>query len=211
MIPEAAITHWRRIVPWSQDSQIEQDLILSRALIELYQDPLVGGRLRLRGGPDSITLKYRVQSEIPPVAPLRLKLEINTREHVCLLGAAQHDFQVKSPWYAGSSVIETFRLEELLATKLRALYQRRKGRDLFDLFLGLQAPGIDAALVADTFLQYMRFSGSPVSQRLFEDNLAEKFKHPGFHGDLAPLLAAGEVYDPENARKLVVDQLISRL
>jgi predicted nucleotidyltransferase component of viral defense system len=262
MIPETAITHWRRIVPWSQDSQVEQDLILSRALVELYREQFVADGLRLRGGtalhklffdaprrysedidlvqvtpgpagplidairtrldpilgaprretsPDNITLKYRVQSEIPPIVPLRLKLEINTREHVCLLGAARRDFGVRSPWYAGSAVIETFRLEELLATKLRALYQRRKGRDLYDLFVGLQVPGINAALVMEAFLQYMRLGGSPVSRRVFEDNLADKANHRGFHGDLAPLLAAGEVYSPENARELVVGLLISKL
>ncbi|MGH2469017.1 MAG: nucleotidyl transferase AbiEii/AbiGii toxin family protein [Chloroflexota bacterium] len=43
---------------------------------------------------------------------------------------------MKSPWFTGSADVPTFALEELLGTKLRALYQRRKGRDLFDLVLG---------------------------------------------------------------------------
>ncbi len=28
MIPQAAITHWRNVVPWPQDAQVEQDLII---------------------------------------------------------------------------------------------------------------------------------------------------------------------------------------
>ncbi len=45
--------------------------------------------------------------------------------------------------------VTTFQQEELLATKVRALYQRRKGRDLFDLWLGLTAGKADAAKVED--------------------------------------------------------------
>lgn len=50
MIPEAAITHWRNVVPWSQDAQVEQDLILSRALVEIYGDPALASAFLLRGG-----------------------------------------------------------------------------------------------------------------------------------------------------------------
>ena len=39
MIPEAAITHWRNVAPWPQDAQVEQDLILSRALVEIFREP----------------------------------------------------------------------------------------------------------------------------------------------------------------------------
>jgi Nucleotidyl transferase AbiEii toxin, Type IV TA system len=36
-------------------------------------------------------------------------------------------------WFAGSAKIATFSRDEILATKLRALPQRDKGRDLIDL------------------------------------------------------------------------------
>ena len=39
-----------------------------------------------------------------------------------------------SPWFTGATDIITYELDELMATKLRALYQRRKGRDLFDIW-----------------------------------------------------------------------------
>lgn len=39
-----------------------------------------------------------------------------------------------SPWFTGATDIITYELDDLMATKLRALYQRRKGRDLFDIW-----------------------------------------------------------------------------
>lgn len=42
-------------------------------------------------------------------------------------------FGVENPWFTGEAAIPTFSREEMLATKLRALLQRNKGRDLFDL------------------------------------------------------------------------------
>lgn len=83
------------------------------------------------------TLKYRFESEFPPVQYLRLKIETNFREHFTVLGYQQFPFEVKSSWFTGSCNITTYRLEELLGTKLRALYQRRKGRDLYDLYNAL--------------------------------------------------------------------------
>ena len=41
MIPRAAITAWRRTAPWADDAQVEQDLVLSRALVELFRRPAV--------------------------------------------------------------------------------------------------------------------------------------------------------------------------
>jgi predicted nucleotidyltransferase component of viral defense system len=37
-------------------------------------------------------------------------------------------------WFSGTGAIQTYKLEELLGTKLRALYQRKKGKDLYDLY-----------------------------------------------------------------------------
>ena len=50
MIPRAYITAWRGTVPWTTDAQVEQDLIISRALVELYHDGLLARELAFRGG-----------------------------------------------------------------------------------------------------------------------------------------------------------------
>ena len=48
MIPRDYITEWRGRAPWSEDFQVEQDLIISRALVELVPDPVLAGALTSR-------------------------------------------------------------------------------------------------------------------------------------------------------------------
>lgn len=50
MIPEIAITQWRNIVPWTDAKQVEQDLIICRALIAIFSDDYLAERLAFRGG-----------------------------------------------------------------------------------------------------------------------------------------------------------------
>ena len=50
MIPRDYITQWRERAPWSEDFQVEQDLIISRALVEIFSDPALAGALAFRGG-----------------------------------------------------------------------------------------------------------------------------------------------------------------
>ncbi len=77
-----------------------------------------------------MTLYYRFQSEDLPPEKRRLKVEINTREHFSVFPLEIKVFSIDSAWFQGRSEIPTYKLEELLGTKLRALYQRKKGRDL---------------------------------------------------------------------------------
>ena len=66
----------------------------------------------------------------------KLKIEINTMEHFQVLPLRLENFSVSSEWFSGSASIATYEIDELMATKLRALYQRRKGRDLIYLMCG---------------------------------------------------------------------------
>ncbi|MCX6575090.1 MAG: hypothetical protein NTV82_01720 [Candidatus Aminicenantes bacterium] len=50
MIPRADIIQWREFAPWVSDAQVEQDLIISRLLVEFYQNPLVHEKLLFRRG-----------------------------------------------------------------------------------------------------------------------------------------------------------------
>lgn len=165
MIPEAFITHWRNVAPWPQDSQVEQDLILSRALVEIFHHPSISSTICLRGGTalhklyiplrlrysedidlvqtvagpigpllnatrslldpllgkptwgrkaDSVTVQYRMVSEISPVKPIRLKIEINTREHFHVFPLKNVSLSIDSPWFKGRADIRTYCIEELL-------------------------------------------------------------------------------------------------
>src|ERR1700710_2127049 len=50
MIPRDFITSWRAEGPWGQDIQVEQDLIICRALVELFSNPVLAQSLAFRGG-----------------------------------------------------------------------------------------------------------------------------------------------------------------
>ncbi len=50
MIPRDYIIEWRVEAPWVQDSQVEQDLVISRALVEIFSHPLLSRSLAFRGG-----------------------------------------------------------------------------------------------------------------------------------------------------------------
>ena len=95
-------------------------------------DPWLGAP-RWKQTKGRVTFVYRFHSEDAPPLLLRLKVEINTREHFAIHGFIRQSFEVNSRWFRGDCEINTYSLDELLATKLRALYQRSKGRDLFDL------------------------------------------------------------------------------
>lgn len=49
MIPRDYVTEWRAIAPWVQDSQVAQDLVVSRALVEIYSNPVIASALVFRG------------------------------------------------------------------------------------------------------------------------------------------------------------------
>jgi predicted nucleotidyltransferase component of viral defense system len=262
VIPQASITAWRSIAPWADDAQVEQDLILSRAVVDLFAEPSISDKIALRGGTalnklfirppsrysedidlvqttagaigpllDSIrarldswlgrpkrsstvggvALVYRFESEIAPVRSLRLKIEINTREHFSVLGFRAHTVAVTNPWYTQTADVATYELDELLGTKLRALYQRRKGRDLFDLWLCLDRGLLNADRVVACFAEYMEREQHAVSRAEFERNLHDKLTDTTFLGDVSPLLAANVSYDARAAMALVQEELISRL
>ena len=262
MIPQAHITAWRATAPWGDDAQVEQDLVLSRAVVEISADPELTGLFALRGGTAlnklfvqppsrysddidlvqakagaignalnairrrldpwlgrprrssseaSVTLTYRFESEVPPIRPLRLKIEINTREHFAVLAYHPLPLVVANPWFNGEAEVTTYMLDELMGTKLRALYQRRKGRDLFDLWLCLSRGLLDPEQVVACFAAYMKREGRTISRAEFERNLFEKESNPAFLGDIRPLLGAGVSYDAKEAVTLVRENLISRL
>lgn len=50
MIPIAQIIEWQNVAPWADNMQVEQDLILSRIIIEIFSDPLLNKELAFRGG-----------------------------------------------------------------------------------------------------------------------------------------------------------------
>lgn len=156
-------------------------------------------------------LLYRFESTSLPVRSMRLKVEVNTREHFTVRGLRKQEFVVRSPWHEARAHVTTYDLEELLGTKLRALYQRKKGRDLHDLWLALSARRLDLEGVVECFQRYMEHSGLAVTRAMFEADLAEKLSSAVFRADVIPLLREGAAYDVDAAGRSVREQLISLL
>lgn len=50
MIPQAYIQAWREHAPWPNPAQVEQDLIICRALCDLFNAPALAGKIAFRGG-----------------------------------------------------------------------------------------------------------------------------------------------------------------
>lgn len=50
MIAQSYITEWSEVAPWSVNVQVEQDLIICRALCSIYEDEFLASHLAFRGG-----------------------------------------------------------------------------------------------------------------------------------------------------------------
>ena len=258
MIPRDFITEWSRYAPWSQMHQIEQDLVVCRALVEIFSQPVLADKLAFRGGTalfklylsparysedidlvqikpgpigelldvlrktlnpwlgtpkwkqteGRVTLRYHFMSENG--LSLHLKIEINTREHFTVCGLQKTPFQVNSRWFSGSAGISTYTLNELLGTKMRALYQRKKGRDLFDLWYAFLVSGLnpEPQQVISIFLQYMKYGGHQISRAMFEKNFLEKKDDTQFRKDIEPLLVADNTWNFDRAYAYILEDLI---
>jgi predicted nucleotidyltransferase component of viral defense system len=158
-----------------------------------------------------VTFVYRFASEDAPPINMKLKVEINVREHFAVHGFRHLPFRVSSRWFEGACEIPTYELDELLGTKLRALYQRKKGRDLFDLAVALEHEGVNPGRIVETFAAYMDHGGHAITRALFEQNMHPKLTDPQFTADIGPLLATGYSWDLRAASDAVGAALIRRL
>ncbi len=265
MISRAYITEWTQYAPWKSNEQVEQDLVICRALVEIFSDEFLSKELAFRGGTAlhklylqpqprysedidlvqvnegpigpildrirtlldpifeskakykktliSNKLTYRFQSEFPPVQNMRLKIEINCREHFTELGFVKVPFKVNSRWFTGSCKINTYQLEELMGTKLRALYQRSKGRDLYDQYKALtKITGLDIHKVIQCYQGYMHHSeGELPARELYIKNIEEKMNDSEFLGDTTALIRPDEKWDAREAYQLIKTALLEKL
>lgn len=254
MMQRNQIVQWGIDHPWQNSNQVEQDLLLSMAMIEIANDPLLSQELALRGGTAFHKLflsePYRYSEDldfvrvtsggIGPVmkrltalgrdlgfevrtsmglfpkvywrfefedtTPGKIKLEINTFERSPVLGWSARAHRIENPFYSGTADIRTFLPEELVATKLRALYQRKKGRDLYDLWLALTVLDLDLASVAEAFSAY-RPDGVSGPQMI--RNLESKMDDKSFTTDVLVMMRTGApTYDPRAAADAVVSKLL---
>jgi predicted nucleotidyltransferase component of viral defense system len=243
MVPSQTIFAWGNVVPWAEPRQIEQDLIISRAIIELFSDEFLSKQLRFRGGTalnklhfpnplrysEDIDLVRTTRGEIKPVlrrvrevlepwlgeaafersrisprlvfkidpegggAPMKLKVELNTRDTQAYDGPKLFTHAIDNAWFSGAAEIPSFSNEEMLATKLRALLQRDKGRDLYDLAHALKLfDGLDPQRITRIFNRYLALQQQSISRAQAEERMFAKLASPGFIADVRPLLSAAQ-------------------
>ncbi|HQT72003.1 MAG TPA: nucleotidyl transferase AbiEii/AbiGii toxin family protein, partial [Thiobacillus sp.] len=94
--------------------------------------------------------------------------------------------------------IASFEPEELFGTKLRALLQRRKNRDLFDLHHGLDQLAMDRDKLIACFDHYLALEGKPITRAVAEQRMLEKLTRSLIE-DIAPLLPAGVRFNDDDA------------
>ena len=241
MFPQVDIVRWRAVAPWADDDDVEQDLVITLALFDIFGDETLRSALAFRGGTALHKLhlapaaRYSedidlVQREPGPIGPTlsrlrrglewigparsdtgehpkvtfrfetetgsqrRVKVEINSHEHHGHV--LPRMFAVPTLPVGNSAVIPTYELDELLATKLRALYQRRKGRDLFDLWWANEQADPDPARIVAILGEYQAAAGRPMIRASeLRANLAAK-RVPSFLEEVRPLLRPGVAYDP---------------
>ena len=115
-------------------------------------------------------------------------------------------------WFSGEAMLTTYHLEELVGTKVRALYQRKKGRDLFDLYTALTVRNLDVQQVMECYHRYIEFVADRIpSYKEFVQNLELKMQDEEFLEDVAPLLRPEIQFDPHKAYSLVYEQLIDKM
>ena len=263
MIPTAFLQAWSVKAPWPDLRQVEQDLIISRALCDLFNASALKDKIAFRGGTaihkllfkqplrysedidlvqiraepigatvdavrealswlgrcqreqagHSMHLVFKFTPEVDSQATLKLKVEINTREHTNLLGIKRYPFALENDWYRGKTEIGSFEPEELFGTKLRALLQRRASRDLFDLHQGLKQLTLAPEKVIACFDHYLALEGKPITRAIAEQRMLEKLTR-SLTEDITPLLPAGIQFgesDAIHAFERVWIELIARI
>lgn len=180
------------------------------AIIERIREQLSFlGRPRIKQNEHNNSIVFSLLSE--DEVPMKLKVEVNTREHFSVYGLQLILVKLDTEWYSGEALVSTYGIDELLATKLRALYQRKKGRDLFDLWYALNNADVNVNKVVKAFKHYMNEEGNSVTQKQFLENMEKKIQDADFIGDMNGLLRSGIAYDIKEAYELVKREILEKI
>jgi len=265
------------VVPWVAQYQVEQDLLLCRAMVALFDDKFLNPQIAMRGGtllhkvhlapparysedidlvvvgtrpPDHIrrairrvltdvlgmpkasvwgtlalairnTVKpsrvlrmtYSIRSIIEPNRMLEIVVEANVTERKPHRAVVEMPFSFPFREKPVQTHVKGFDIHEMLGTKMRAMFQRKRGRDLFDLYWALtKSPTpIDPAAIIASFEHYLKQEGTKAGRAEFIGILDGHLKDRGFCSDMLPLLRTDITYDPQTAGKYLKTHLLNLL
>jgi predicted nucleotidyltransferase component of viral defense system len=264
-------------VPWAAQYQVEQDLLLCRAMVALFDDKFLSSQIAMRGGTllhkvhlapparysedidlvvvgtrpadhirrairrvltdflgtpkasvwDTLALAirntvkpsrvlrmtYSARSIIEPNRTLEIVVEANVTERKPHRAVVEMPFSFPFRDKAVQTHIKGFDIHEMLGTKMRAMFQRKRGRDLFDLYWALtKSPTpVDPAAIIASFEHYLKQEGTKAGRAEFIGILDNHLKDRGFCSDMQPLLRTDIAYDPQAAGKYVKAHLLNLL
>jgi len=265
------------VVPWSAQYQVEQDLLLCRAMTALFNDKFLSAQVAMRGGTllhkvhlappcrysedidlvvvgprpeghirrairrvltdvlgvpkasawDTITLAlrntvkpsrvlrmtYSLPSIMEPGRMLDIVVEANVTERTPHRSVVAIPFRFPFRDQPVETQIKGYDIHELLGTKMRAMFQRKRGRDLFDLYWALtkSTSPVQPAGIIESFQHYMKQEGTKAPRAEFIGILDAHLRDRGFCSDMESLLRAGISYDPQSAGAYVKTKLLSLL
>jgi len=265
------------VVPWAAQYQVEQDLLLCRAMVALFDDKFLSSQVAMRGGTllhkvhlapparysedidlvvvgtrpaehirrairrvladvlgtpkasvwDTLVLAirntvkpsrvlrmtYSARSIIEPNRVLEIVVEANVTERKPHRAVVEMPFSFPFRDKPVQTGIKGFDIHEMLGTKMRAMFQRKRGRDLFDLYWALTkspTPADPAAIIA-SFEHYLKQEGTKAGRAEFIGILDDHLKDRGFCSDMQPLLRTDISYDPQAAGKYIKTHLLNLL
>ena len=265
------------VVPWPSQIQVEQDLLLCRAMAVLFADKFLQGQIAMRGGtllhkvhlappsrysedidlvvvgdrPEAhirkalnrvlkgvlgtpkqsawadlklairntvkpsrvLRMTYAIPSLMEPGTNMEIVVEANVTERKPHRPVMKIPFEFPFRDAAVSTQVSGYDIHEMLGTKMRALFQRRRGRDLFDLYwaLTLAKPAVAPAKIIESFQYYLKLEGSVAGRSEFIALLDAHLADRGFCSDMNPLLRVGITYNPQEAGAYVKTKLLSLL
>jgi predicted nucleotidyltransferase component of viral defense system len=265
------------VVPWPSQFQVEQDLLLCRAMVALFDDSFLQSQIAMRGGTllhkihlappsrysediDLVVvgerpeghirkalnrvlkdvlgtpkqsvwddLKLAIRNTVKPSRVLRMtyaapsltepgkSLEVVVEANVTERTPYRPVMKIPFEFPFRDSVVRTqvngYDIHEMLGTKLRALFQRRRGRDLFDLYWALTRakPAVIPAKIIESFQHYLKWEGSVAGRAEFVALLDAHLADRGFCSDTNSLLRVGITYDPQSAGSYIKTNLLSLL
>ena len=265
------------VVPWSTHHQVEQDLLLCRTMVALFDDAFLSGQIAMRGGtllhkvhlaPPSRysedidlvvvgtrpeehirravrrvltdvlgtpkasvwdTIKLALRNTVKPSRVLRMTysipsiiesgrmldivVEANVTERKPHLSVVEIPFSFPFRDKSVQTQIKGYDIHEMLGTKMRAMFQRKRGRDLFDLYWALtkSSSPVEPPAIIESFQHYMKQEGTKAARAEFVGILEAHLKDRGFCSDMEPLLRSGISYDPQSAGSYIKTNLLSLL
>lgn len=277
-LTEQDVLAHQEVVPWPELHQVEQDLLLCRAMVAIFDDDFLKAQVAMRGGtvlhkvhlapasrysqdidlvvvgdrPENhirralnrvlrpilgkekssawdyvkLTVRnaarpsrilrviYTVPSIIAPGMTLTIEVEANVEERFPHYPLQHLPFSVPFRDVVLDTTLVSYNIDEMLGTKMRALFQRTKGRDLFDLYWALTATAaypVSRTNAIAAFRHYMAAESTSVGRNEFVASLQRKLKDIGFRTDMLPLLLTGVAYDPDEAGRVLEERLLSLL